>query len=298
MGFFRQRYWSELHALVQGIFLTKLARLLSPKLAGGFFITSVTWEAPGEQYQTLKSGCWVCLLLLGCFFFFPLSQLTEQKIGFHQLCTHTYINTYICASSVIQSCLTLCGPTDRSPLGSSLHGIFQAKILEWVSKPSSRGSSKPWDQTPVSCVSCTGRWILYYTTWEALPLLTLLIADTKLLPLVSNSPFIPLLCEFGAVMFPAHEGTRSCRSSSQLPPAVPLWSPLHPYSNASCLQQLQLLWEVQVSDLQAPHLGLEEKSLLTHLRGLSLRIPSSIAIPSYLSCSLINLEVMLYMSSR
>lgn len=92
-----------------------------------------------------------------------------------------------------------------------------------------------------------------------------------------------LSCEFGAVMFPAVKGPRSCRSSGQLPPAVPLWSPLHPYSNASCLQQLQLLWEVQVSDLQALIWVLEEKSLLTHLRGLSLSIPSSIAIPSYLS---------------
>ena len=36
------------HVLVQGIFLIKLARLLHPKLAGGFFITSATWEAPGE----------------------------------------------------------------------------------------------------------------------------------------------------------------------------------------------------------------------------------------------------------
>ena len=111
-----------------------------------------------------------------------------------------------CACSVIQSCLTLCGPTDCSPPGSSLHEIFQARILEWVAKPSSRGSSKPWDQTPVSCVSCIGRKIIYYTTWEALPLLTLLIADTKLLPLVPNSLFCPLFCKSGAVMFPAHAG--------------------------------------------------------------------------------------------
>ena len=36
---------------------------------------------------------------------------------------------------------TLCDPTDRSPPGSSVHGILQAKILEWVAIPSSRGSS-------------------------------------------------------------------------------------------------------------------------------------------------------------
>ena len=46
--FFRQQYWSELPCACPGIFLIKLARLLHPKLAGGFFITSTTWEAPGE----------------------------------------------------------------------------------------------------------------------------------------------------------------------------------------------------------------------------------------------------------
>ena len=112
----------------------------------------------------------------------------------------------MCEHSVVQSCLTICDPMDYILPVSSLHGIFQARILEWVAKPSSRGSSKPWDQTPVSCVSCIGRKIIYYTTWEALPLLTLLIADTKLLPLVPNSLFCPLFCKSGAVMFPAHAG--------------------------------------------------------------------------------------------
>ena len=35
-------------------------------------------------------------------------------------------------SEVIQSCLTLCNPTDCSPQGSSVHGILQARVLEWV----------------------------------------------------------------------------------------------------------------------------------------------------------------------
>ena len=41
----------------------------------------------------------------------------------------------------LQSCLTLCDPRDCSPRGSSVHGIIQARILEWVAMPSSRGSS-------------------------------------------------------------------------------------------------------------------------------------------------------------
>ena len=46
-----------------------------------------------------------------------------------------------------QSCLTLCDPMDHSLLGSSVHGILQARILEWVAMPFSRGSSQPKDWT-------------------------------------------------------------------------------------------------------------------------------------------------------
>ena len=55
----------------------------------------------------------------------------------------------------LQSCLTLCDPMDCSPPGSSVHGILQARILEWVAIPSSRESSPLRDQTHVSGVSCT-----------------------------------------------------------------------------------------------------------------------------------------------
>ena len=53
-----------------------------------------------------------------------------------------------------QSCPTLCDPMHCSPPGSSVHGILQAGILEWVAMPSSRGSSQPSDQTLVSCIAC------------------------------------------------------------------------------------------------------------------------------------------------
>ena len=58
------------------------------------------------------------------------------------------------ACLVAQSSPTFCILLDRSPPGSSVHGIFQARILEWVAISSSRGSSPPRDQTQVSCVSC------------------------------------------------------------------------------------------------------------------------------------------------
>ena len=60
-----------------------------------------------------------------------------------------------CVFSIAQWCPTLCNPMDCSPPGSSAHGIFQARILEWVGISSSRVSFWPRDQTHVSCVSCT-----------------------------------------------------------------------------------------------------------------------------------------------
>ena len=54
---------------------------------------------------------------------------------------------------------------DRSPPGSSLHGILQARILEWISIPFYRGSSWSWDRTWVSCI--TGRFFTIWATREA-----------------------------------------------------------------------------------------------------------------------------------
>ena len=72
------------------------------------------------------------------------------------------------AGSVLQSCSTLCNPIDCSPPGSSVRGILEAGILEWVAMSFSRGSSWYRDRTHVSCLSCVGRWILFisWATWE------------------------------------------------------------------------------------------------------------------------------------
>ena len=62
----------------------------------------------------------------------------------------------------------LCDTVNCSPPGSSVYGIAQAKMLEWVAISSSRGSSWPRDRT---CISCIGRWILHHwATWEVLNL--------------------------------------------------------------------------------------------------------------------------------
>ena len=67
---------------------------------------------------------------------------------------------------VIQSSPALCNPMDCSPPGSSVHGIFLARVLEWVAIPFSRESSKPRDQTQVSCMA--GRSFTISVTREAL----------------------------------------------------------------------------------------------------------------------------------
>ena len=53
----------------------------------------------------------------------------------------TITDVYVCARLVAQSCPTLCDSLDCSPLGSSVHGILQARILEWVAISPARGSS-------------------------------------------------------------------------------------------------------------------------------------------------------------
>ena len=74
---------------------------------------------------------------------------------------------YVCAKS-IQLCLTLCNPMDCSPLGSSVHGILQARILEWVAMPSSRGSSQSRDQIHIfMSPALAGGFFTTSNPWES-----------------------------------------------------------------------------------------------------------------------------------
>ena len=87
----------------------------------------------------------------------------------HSTCQVVHIGEGACVhAQSLQSCLTLCDPMNCSLPGSSVHGILQARILEWVALPSCRRSPQPRDQTCISHVSCIGRWVLNtITTWEA-----------------------------------------------------------------------------------------------------------------------------------
>ena len=68
-------------------------------------------------------------------------------------------------SEVPQSCSTLCDPMDCSLPASSIHGIFQARVLEWVAISFFRRSSQPRDWTQVSCIA--GRFFTVWVTREA-----------------------------------------------------------------------------------------------------------------------------------
>ena len=76
----------------------------------------------------------------------------------------------------LQSCPTLCDPRDCSLLSSTVHGILQERILEWVAMPFSRGSSQPRDQTQLSYIA--GGFFTIWATREA-PLKEVLQAKEK-----------------------------------------------------------------------------------------------------------------------
>ena len=86
-------------------------------------------------------------------------------LGFHA----SHFNTSKCEcvrAKLFQSCPALCDPGDCSPPGSSVHGILQAKTLEWGAMPSSRGSCRLRNGTCVSYVSCLGKRVLHH--WRPL----------------------------------------------------------------------------------------------------------------------------------
>ena len=78
---------------------------------------------------------------------------------------HLPFNNYQSESEVAQLCSTLCDPMGCNPPGSSVSGVLQARILEWVAICFSRGSSQPRDRTWVSHIE--GR--LYYLSHQETP---------------------------------------------------------------------------------------------------------------------------------
>ena len=83
-----------------------------------------------------------------------LSPTSTLHLCVAWFCFTPFITVCVCVCVRVRACalslqlrLTLCSPMDCSPPGSSVHGVLQARILDWVSMPSSRGSSQPRNHT-------------------------------------------------------------------------------------------------------------------------------------------------------
>ena len=99
------------------------------------------------------------------------------KLNLHWLCTKVFFRGLLCTnfpslteSEVTQSCPILCDPRDCNLSGSSVHAIFQARVLEWVAISFSRGPSQPRDWTRVSHIA--GRCFMVWATREVHTILT------------------------------------------------------------------------------------------------------------------------------
>ena len=114
-----------------------------------------------KESDTTERLIWsdlICFMVTQCFL-----NLIQQNLSENTETSENFPKVFSA-----QSWLTLSDLMDRSPSGSSVPGISQARIWDWVAISFSRGSSWPRNQTCISRISCTGRQILYHwATWEA-----------------------------------------------------------------------------------------------------------------------------------
>ena len=110
-------------------------------------LTRWTWVGDGQQSLACCSP-WCCK-----------ESDTTRRLELNEIDIFSY--TCVHAKS-LQSCLIVYDAIHCSPLGPTVHGFLQARILEWVAMPSSRGSSWLRDQNCISYVSCIGRQVLYH----------------------------------------------------------------------------------------------------------------------------------------
>ena len=124
--------------------------------------TSLTsaWLKLSQNYATSKTMSVQSLSISS------LSQVGETWIAIWRLSLPPQVPSPSQVKVLVtQLCLTLCDPMDYSSMGSSVHGILQARILEWAAIPFSRGSSPSWNRTWVSCIA--GRFLTVWATREA-----------------------------------------------------------------------------------------------------------------------------------
>ena len=94
---------------------------------------------------------------------------------------------HVCIRSVLQSCPALCNPMDCSRPGSSVHGILQTRVLEWVVISFSRGSSPPRDRVRLSCIA--DRLFTNWTSREYIPRVLHKMKNISSRSVFSFSPF-------------------------------------------------------------------------------------------------------------
>ena len=115
----------------------------------------------GEVFYSLTSSLLVSLRLwtvnftsVSQLFFLPLGWTECLNMGWGWVFPfRAQVGSDNVSVLVAQLCLALCNPMEYSPPGSSVHGIFEASVPEWVVISSSRGPSGPRDQTGVSCIA-------------------------------------------------------------------------------------------------------------------------------------------------
>ena len=151
------------------------------------------------------------------------------------MCIHACVH-----AKSLQLCPALCNPMEYSPPRSSVHGILQARILEWVAIPCLRGSFRPRDQTQVSCVSCIASRLFTSESLEK-PI----CVYTYQFSLVAQS--FPTLCDprnCSTSGLPVHHQlpeftqTHVHRVGDAIQPPHPLSSPFPPAPNPSQHQSL------------------------------------------------------------
>ena len=114
----------------------------APKQEGGLFSTACGMRPSARSPWFLV--------------YFQAQEVSAKRLHApprHTPCVH---------AKLLQSVSQFYDPIDYSQPGSSVHGILQTRILEWVAMPSSRESSQPRDQTHVSYISCIGQQLLYH----------------------------------------------------------------------------------------------------------------------------------------
>ena len=108
------------------------------------------------------SGCeWYFTVVLICIFLVTMLRIFSWTYGTF---VYLFLRNVCVYAKLLQSCPTLCDPMHCSPPGSSIYGILQARILQWIAVPSPQGSSPPRDWTCGSYVSCICRQVLYPLT--------------------------------------------------------------------------------------------------------------------------------------